>query len=341
MKLIIQVPCFNEEQTLALALAQLPRAIEGVDEVEVLVIDDGSDDRTAEVAREAGADHVVSHQRNLGLARAFSTGLMACLERGADIIVNTDADNQYCADDIPRLIEPILDGRADMVIGTRPIESIDHFHQANKALHHLGSWVVRKISGVPVGDAPSGFRAMTRRTAMKLNVFSSYTYTLETIIQAGQGGLAVESVPIRVNEDLRPSRLVKSITSYIRRSIMTMLRIFVAYRPFPVFISLGGVLIFFALVLGVRFLVLLFMGEGEGHVQSLILTAILFILGFNVCMLGVISDIISVNRKLLEDIQYQVRQVLLGKTESRKPKAKSGGGGASGKKKSKKTKKKA
>ncbi len=308
MRLIIQIPCYNEAATLETTIRALPRKIDGIDEIQLLVIDDGSADDTAEEAVRLGVDHVVRHPRNLGLARAFTTGLATALELGADLIVNTDADNQYCADDIPKLLEPLIAGRAELVIGTRPIRDIDHFSPTKKQLQRLGSWVVRKVSGVDVEDAPSGFRAMTRAAASRFNVFSSYTYTIETIVQAGQAGMAVECVPVRVNEDLRPSRLVSSIPSYIRRTMVTLFRIAVTYRPMRFFVTVGAALIGVGALLGLRFLVYFAMGEGEGHIQSLILTAILITVGFQTCVLGVVADLISVNRRLMEDVQRRTRQ---------------------------------
>lgn len=302
-KAIIQMPCYNEAPTLALALACLPRELPGVDKVEWLVIDDGSTDGTRAVALANGVDHVVSHTQNMGLARAFMTGLAACVELGADIIVNTDADNQYNARDIPALMQPILTGKAEYVIGTRPIKSIAHFSPLKKLLQRLGSWCVRLFSGTEVGDAPSGFRAMTRDTAMKLNVFNSYTYTLETIIQAGRKQIPVACVPVRVNEDLRPSRLVKSIPAYVQKSILTILRIFVVYKPFTFFCSIGAVMFGLGLVIGLRFLWHFFAGGGEGMVQSLILAAILLGMGFVSFMIAFVADLLAVNRMLLEDIR--------------------------------------
>ena len=241
MKLIIQIPCLNEAKTLGIALAELPRSVPGIDKVEILIVDDGSTDDTVAVARAAGVDHIVRHPANFGLARAFMTGLDASLKLGADIIVNTDADNQYCAADIPALVAPILEGRAEYVIGTRPIARIEHFSPVKKFLQKLGSYVVRRISGTQVEDAPSGFRALSRDAAMRMNVFNRYTYTLETIIQAGYKNIPILCVPVRVNADLRPSRLVKSVPRYIQRSIFTMIRIFVVYRPFKFFFSIGTV----------------------------------------------------------------------------------------------------
>ncbi len=240
-KLIIQIPCYNEEATLGLTLSQLPRQIPGVEEVEWLIINDGSRDRTVEVAQAAGVDHIVDFQQNQGLAKGFMAGIDACLKAGADIIVNTDADNQYCADDIPKLIQPILDGTAEIVVGARPIQEIKDFSPVKKFLQKLGSWVVRIASNTDIPDAPSGFRAISREAAIRLNVFNEYTYTLETIIQAGQRGMAITYVPIRTNGYLRPSRLVKSIPAYIQRSIITIIRIFMTYRPLQFFLILWTV----------------------------------------------------------------------------------------------------
>ncbi|NER80753.1 MAG: glycosyltransferase family 2 protein [Leptolyngbya sp. SIO1D8] len=310
-KLIIQIPCYNEAETLPTTLSFLPREIPGIDVVEWLVINDGSIDETVEVARTHGVDHIVSFDYNQGLAKAFMAGMEACLKAGADIIVNTDADNQYCADDIPRLIQPILLGKADIVIGARPIQKIKHFSPIKKFLQKLGSAVVRLASGTNVQDAPSGFRGISRNAALQFNVFSEYTYTLETIIQAGQKGIAIESVPIRTNRDLRPSRLVKSITSYVQRSIFTILRIFVAYRPLRFFMTLGGIPIFLGFLLCFRWLLLYLGGTPRSHVPSLILAAILILVGFQLCLLGLIADLMAVNRKLLEDVQLKLRRMEL------------------------------
>lgn len=306
MKLIIQIPCFNEAQTLAIALAALPRQVAGFDKVEWLVIDDGSQDDTIRVARECGVDHIVRHTRNQGLARGFMSGLDACLRLGADVIVNTDADNQYNADDIPILVQPIIEKQADIVVGARPIATIEHFSPVKKFLQRLGSWVVRVVSRTDIPDAPSGFRAISRDAAKRLMVFNDYTYTLETIIQAGQHNMAIISVPIRVNEDLRPSRLVKSIPSYIRRSIGTMIRIFIIYRPFRFFGIIGITLLILGMLLGARFLAFWVSGEGTGHVQSLILAAILLGAGFNTILIAFIADLLAANRKLLENIRILV-----------------------------------
>ena len=308
MKLIIQIPCLNEAKTLGIALAELPRSVPGIDKVEILIVDDGSTDDTVAVARAAGVDHIVRHPANFGLARAFMTGLDASLKLGADIIVNTDADNQYCAADIPALVAPILEGRAEYVIGTRPIARIEHFSPVKKFLQNLGSCVVRRISGTQVEDAPSGFRALSRDAAMRMNVFNRYTYTLETIIQAGYKNIPILCVPVRVNADLRPSRLVKSVPRYIQRSIFTMIRIFVVYRPFKFFFSIGTVFSLVGFLLGCRFLWHWLAGGGRGMTQSLILAAVLMLMGTVFSMMAFIADLLSVNRQLLEDIQYRQRR---------------------------------
>lgn len=315
MKLIIQIPCFNEEQTLGIALSALPRDLLGIDVVEWLVIDDGSSDRTVEVALEHGVDHIVRLPRNQGLARAFMAGLEACLRAGADIIVNTDADNQYCADDIPKLVAPVLDGKAEIVVGERPIAEIDHFSPGKKLLQKVGSAVVRLASNTSIPDAPSGFRAMSRSAAMQLNVFSDYTYTLETIIQAGQKGMAITSVPVRINPDLRPSRLVKSIPGYLQRSLITIVRIFMTYRPFRFFAFPGSLSFVCGFVIGLRFLFYLAVDGGQGHIQSLILSALLMGNGFFLIVAGLLADLIAVNKKVLEEIQYKIRLFSTNKTD--------------------------
>jgi glycosyltransferase involved in cell wall biosynthesis len=309
MKLIIQIPCYNEEATLAITLSALPRQLPDIDKVDWLIIDDGSKDRTVEVARQYGVDHVVRLPRNQGLAKGFMAGLDACLKAGADIIVNTDADNQYCADDIPKLIEPIVKGEAEIVVGARPIDEIGHFSPLKKALQKLGSWVVRIASKTDIPDAPSGFRAMSRKAAMQLNVFNEYTYTLETIIQAGQKNMAIVSVPIRTNSDLRPSRLVKSIPSYVQRSILTIVRIFMTYKPFRFFVVPGVIAFAIGFLIGLRFLYHYMVGQGAGHIQSLILAALLMGTGFFLGVTGLIADLIAVNRKLLEKLDVRLRQV--------------------------------
>lgn len=309
MKLIIQIPCYNEAETLAIALAELPRSVPGIDVVEWLIVDDGSRDATVEVALANGVDHVVRHPENRGLAAAFMSGIDACLERGADIIVNTDADNQYCAEDIPSLVAPIVAGTAEIVVGARPIGDIEHFSPIKKALQKLGSWAVRVASRTDIPDAPSGFRAMSRDAAMRLNVFNDYTYTIETIIQAGQKNMAITSVPVRVNDDLRPSRLVKSIPSYVRRSLVTIMRIFMTYKPMRFFMTPGLVAFGLGTLVGMRYLYLYSIGQGRGHIQSLILTAILLLSGFQLALFGLLAEIQGNNRKLSEDIQWRVRRL--------------------------------
>jgi glycosyltransferase involved in cell wall biosynthesis len=311
MKLVIQIPCRNEEATLGVTLAALPKSLPGFDSVEWLIIDDGSHDNTISVAKRFGVRHIVRFTRHQGLAAAFTAGLEASLAAGADVIVNTDADNQYCADDIPALVAPIVEGRADIVVGTRPIATIAHFSPVKKLLQHLGSWAVRLASNADVADAPSGFRAMSRRAAMQLNVFSEYTYTLETIIQAGQKRMAIASVPIRVNGELRPSRLVKSIPSYVRRSMMVIARIFLTYRPFAAFLALAAIALLPGLLLGGRFLWLYVNGEGAGHIQSVVLSALLLGSSLFLLIVGVVVDLISVNRKLLEKIDLRLRRIEL------------------------------
>lgn len=308
-KLIIQIPCFNEEKTLGMTIDALPRAAPGVDAVEILVIDDGSTDRTATVAEEHGAHHVIRVQRNRGLARAFMIGLDYAIKSGADIIVNTDADNQYNAEDIPALIAPILRGEAEIVVGERPIADIQHFSPLKKVLQRLGSAVVRMASGTSIPDAPSGFRAMTREAAMRLNVFGDYTYTLETIIQAGRKNMAITSVPVRTNPYTRPSRLVSSIPRYVQRSLFTIVRIFMTYRPFRFFAGQGLVCIAIGLIPSIRFLYYYFNGTGGGHIQSLLFGVLFLGLGAALIIIGLVADLIGVNRMLLEDIRWRLREM--------------------------------
>jgi glycosyltransferase involved in cell wall biosynthesis len=306
--LFIQIPCFNEALTLPIALAALPRKVKGFDSVKWIVINDGSTDRTVEVAQENGVDYVVNHVRNQGLARAFMTGIEACVQLGADVIVNTDADNQYNADDIPLLTAPILEGRAEIVIGTRPIDQVEHFSTMKKFLQKFGSWVVRIASKTDISDTTSGFRALSREAARQIVVFTDYTYTLETIIQAGQKNMAIISVPIRVNPFLRPSRLIKSIASYINRSIITIVRIFIIYQPFKFFASLSLILFCLGTLIGFRFLYFLSIGMGGGHIQSLILASILLLMGFQSFLIAFIADLLAANRKLLENIRFKINK---------------------------------
>ncbi|MBO5319751.1 MAG: glycosyltransferase family 2 protein [Ruminococcus sp.] len=308
MKLIIQIPCYNEEETLELAYNDLPRHIDGIDTIEYLIINDGSKDNTAAKAKELGFHHIVNFKQNKGLAKGFMAGIDACLHLGADIIVNTDADNQYCGADIEKIVRPILDEKADIVIGERPIDETEHFSWKKKKFQHLGSWVVRVASGTDIPDAPSGFRAYSREAALRLNVVNEYTYTLETIIQAGNNKTAMTSVPIRTNAETRPSRLFSSMWRYMKRSSTVIVRSFVMYKPLKFFMTLGIILMLLGAALGIRFLVFLCMGDGDGHIQSLILTAIMLMTGFQTITLGLLGDTIAANRKLLEDIQYRVRK---------------------------------
>ncbi|CDE89196.1 TPA: glycosyltransferase family 2 protein [Candidatus Gastranaerophilales bacterium HUM_20] len=307
MKLVIQIPCYNEEKSLPVTLADLPKHINGVDEIEVLIINDGSTDKTVQTAKEHGIKHIVEMPHNCGLAKAFVAGINSSLALGADIIVNTDADNQYCASDIEKLIQPILNSEADIVIGSRPVSQIEHFSPLKKLLQKLGSCVMRMVSSTSVEDAPSGFRAFSRNAALQLNVFDNYTYTLETIIQARAKGLQLVCVPISVNPDLRESKLVKNMFDYIRRSVFTMLRMFIIYRPFRFFSILAGLFLFIGMLIGARFLWYYMGGNGTGHIQSLILSAILIITGVQVGVIGVLSELLAINRKLLEDIQRRLK----------------------------------
>jgi len=308
VKLIVQIPCYNEEAMLPQTLRDLPRDLPGIDRIEVLVVDDGSTDRTAEVAREAGVHHIVRLKEHQGLATAFMTGLEAALRAGADIIVNTDADNQYRGEDIARLIQPILEGRADIVVGDRGVAALEHFSPIKRLLQKWGSWVVTRAAGIPIPDATSGFRAMSREAALRLTVLGEYTYTLETLIQAGARRLTVVYVPIRTNPQTRPSRLIRSIPSFIALSAVTILRFYTMYRPLRVFMTMGGVMIAGGVALGARFLYFFLQGRGSGHVQSLILAAILTIVGFQVCLIGLVADLIQMNRKMLEEILYRLRK---------------------------------
>ncbi|MFC0233312.1 glycosyltransferase family 2 protein [Vagococcus entomophilus] len=309
MKLIIQIPCYNEEETLEIALNDLPKKIAGIDEIEYLIINDGSKDNTVEVAQKWGIHHVVSFKRNKGLAKGFMAGLDACLRQGADIIVNTDADNQYCGADIEKLVRPIIEGKTDIVIGERPIADTEHFSPLKKKLQKLGSWVVRKASKSDIPDAPSGFRAYSRDAAMQMNVANEYTYTLETIVQAGRNKIAMESVPVRTNPELRESRLFSSMFGYIKKSVLTILRAFMMYKPLRFFTLLGGIFFVVGLIIGGRFLIFFLNGTGRGHIQSLILASTMLMIGFQTVIVGLQADLISANRKLLEDVQYRVRKM--------------------------------
>lgn len=309
MKLIIQIPCYNEAETLEIALNDLPKKLLGIDTIEYLIINDGSKDETVQVAHKWGVHHIVNFKQNKGLAKGFMAGIDECLKQGADIIVNTDADNQYCAEDIQTLIQPILNGQADMVIGERPIDETEHFSFLKKKLQHFGSWVVRKASNTNIPDAPSGFRAFSREAAMRLNVVNDYTYTLETIVQAGREKISITSVPIRTNEELRPSRLFKSIWSYVKKSMLTILRAYMMYKPLKCFTYLAIPPVVFGFAIGIRFIIFYYQGQGDGHIQSLILACTLVIIGFLTVMIGLLADVLAANRKILSDVQYHIRQV--------------------------------
>jgi glycosyltransferase involved in cell wall biosynthesis len=316
VKLIIQIPCLNEEKTLPLTLRDIPDRIDGVDVIETLVIDDGSTDRTAALSGELGVNHIIRFKQTEGLSRAFSCGLEYCLNAGADIIVNTDADNQYKGEDIQKLVKPILAGEADMVIGNRNVDSIEHFSWIKKKLQKTGSWLVSKLSETKVPDATSGFRAYSREAAMQLNVLSSYTYTLETVIQAGQKQLVVKTIDIGTNKKLRESRLIKGIPDYLARSAVTMVRIFTLYQPFKVFTVLGGIVFFFGIILGLRYIYLQYFGTEEAeHLASLILSAVFLIMGFNFFILGLLADLIGSNRHLIEDILLRLKKFEMGRKQ--------------------------
>jgi glycosyltransferase involved in cell wall biosynthesis len=308
MKLIIQIPCYNEADTLPETLAQLPRGMRGFTSVELLVIDDGSEDDTAEVAMLNRADHVVRLERHLGLANAYTKGLDAALKLGADVIVNTDADNQYPGKEIIKLVQPILNGEAEMVIGDRGVGTLEHFSPTKRLLQRLGSRVVSATAGFEIPDATSGFRAITREVALQTMVLSNYSYTLETLIQAGANQVKVAFVPIETNPPTRPSRLFRSVRNYVVNSTKTIIRSFTMYRALKVFTWIGGLLMAGGIVLGIRFLVFYFQGMGGGHVQSLILTAVLLIMGFLTILIGLLADLVSFNRKILEEILYRLRR---------------------------------
>lgn len=309
MKLMIQIPCYNEAETLEITLNDLPKEIDGIDIIEYLIINDGSKDETVKVAKDWGVHHIVNFKQNKGLAKGFMAGLDGCLKNGADIIVNTDADNQYCGADIESLVRPILDEKADIVIGARPIDETEHFSFIKKRLQHFGSWAVRKASNTNIPDAPSGFRAFSREAAMQINVINDYTYTLETIVQAGREKIAITSVPIRTNPELRESRLFKSIWGYVKKSMLTILRAYMMYKPMKCFTFLAVPPILIGLIIGGRFLAYYVNGMGGGHIQSLILACTLIIIGFLTGMIGLVGDIMAANRKILQDVEYHTRKI--------------------------------
>jgi glycosyltransferase involved in cell wall biosynthesis len=309
MKLIIQIPCYNEEKTLPVTIRDLPREVPGIDKVEYLIINDGSTDRTVEVARELGVHHIVNFPNNRGLARGFMAGIDACLRLGADIIVNTDGDNQYKGQDIIDLVQPILEGKAEVVVGDRQTDTIEHFSPLKKRFQKLGSWVVRKASASNVIDATSGFRAYSRSAAMSLNVVSDYSYTLETLIEAGRSKTAIDNVAIGTNEKLRESRLFKSMWGYIKRSGATIIRTYSMYRPLQIFLSLSAIFLFFGVLLGVRFLYFFSIGQGGGHIQSLILVAILIMVGIQMGVFGLLADAIAANRKINNEMLFRLKRI--------------------------------
>ncbi len=311
MKLIIQIPCYNEAETLPITLRDLPRALPGIDDIELLVVDDGSQDQTVEVARRLGVHHVHRFPQRVGLARAFVAGLDLALAAGADIVVNTDADNQYDAQDLPQLIRPILEHRSDIVVGDRGVANLRHFSPTKRFLQRIGSWAVHLASGLSVPDASSGFRAFSREAALRITVLSNYSYTLETLIQAGARNLSVAYVPVHTRPETRKSRLMQSIPDYLAQSAVTIIRAYAMYQPMRIFLMIGGLMILAGLVPAVRFLYFYFAGSGSGHIQSLIFAAVFLIVGFQVLLIGLLADVIGFNRKILEEVLYRLRKLEL------------------------------
>jgi glycosyltransferase involved in cell wall biosynthesis len=318
MKLIVQIPCFNEEATLPQTVRDIPRTIEGIDKVEILIIDHGSTDRTVDIAQELGVDHILRINQNKGLANAFSSGLDASIKLGADIIVNTDGDNQYKGEDIPKLVKPILEERADIVIGDRQVNNIEHFSFTKKILQRLGSCVVRQLSGTDIIDTTSGFRAYSKDVALRLNIVSSFTYTLESVIQAGNKKFTIVNVPVRTNKPLRQSRLFKSISGYIKRSVITIIRMYTMFKPLRFFFYIGAVIFSIGIAGVLRFIYFYVTEGGAGHIQSLVLSGVLIILGFLLFMIGLLADINAFNRRLIEDTLYRVRKMELNMTSGLK-----------------------
>jgi len=318
MKLIVQIPCFNEEATLPATFNDIPKQIEGVDVVEIMIIDDGSTDKTIEVAKALGVHHIIANKKNKGLARTFRTGINECLKLGADIIVNTDGDNQYAGWDIPKLIQPILDGKADLVVGDRNTAKVAHFSPFKKFLQRLGSYVVKTLSGVQVPDAVSGFRAYSRDAALQLNIVSPFSYTIEALIQAGKKHMAVTSVPVETNEKTRESRLFSSIPKFIERQLTTIIRMYAMYQPLRVFFLIGLTLSLLGIIPIVRFLFFYFTGDGEGHLQSLVLGGVFIILGFISFLIALLADLINFNRQLIEQTLEKVRRMELHQLELEK-----------------------
>ncbi len=313
MKLIIQIPCYNEEHTLPLVINSIPKNIKGIDIIETLIIDDGSKDKTIEVAKKLGVNHIVIHRQNQGLASSFADGLDEALRQGADIIVNTDGDNQYPQESIDKLIAPILNGTHDMVVGDRQVQKIEHFSPLKKLLQKMGSYTVRTLSGVNVPDAPSGFRAYSRHAALSMNIVSTFSYTMETIIQAGKKRIAITHVPIKTNAKTRESRLFKSMFGHIQKSMVTIIRVYVLYSPFKVFVTIGGLLIFLGAIplLRMPYLIIRYHELVGGHIQSILAGSILVIVGFLVICMGVITDLMATQRKLIEDTLYRVKEITL------------------------------